>query len=632
MADTIRKITASDIADRHPWLMRCNTDQEYAELANAIYDTYHEELGFMETDENIMNVCVGLALYFEDIHSGTHLFETFAKLYHQMYGRYVPFYDSMDENSPEAELDAVNFVLWLVIAAERGNNVANPLNSGIRQMAREVLLLWHERKDGIHPNEELADYLYCEETQSVAIEVRKVLTWIENKCFLGRWYNNYNYEDDEFQIWEFFRGGTDDQKRYAHDCLGAFEHQAWPLSLKASHIYAEMIRLEMNDDDDEIAAQIDKIEFEPLGAYQIVKHNSRGVILRDFKGKEFLLEGLSIGAMKSSRQCSHVISSFFKYDGHWEMNGMSAWKDIDGKIYTQYAEGQRERWSYYHDYVGQYEDFVKAHDGERLFFFKDTKEISKWIETQLHQNPADIISEDAPRNTPLMLFFEPNGQMTFTLNPQCVSHKGNKYYDRAYAGQEGMCLVAQPESASPDLTMYIIEHDLLKDVCFNDFRGQEHGRKLLQENIDFVARCMRRDITTTVVRRKRTDYVFNDVDIPNKDYASKYTFPKFVKLVAQEKSIRSSANKEWRVMKCDTITTVVKDVANKIEYSFSTKNLHNAHIALGEKEIQIASLVPYVGKECAPAAAVVLYNLVGKGREMNTFRQFANILFKNLKK
>ena len=97
------RITAGDIKKRHPRYLTCETDKQYADLANAIHDLLHDELDFMD-DQQIKHASISLACYFEDLHSETHLFETFAKLYKEMFGRYMPFYSSEDADSPQARL------------------------------------------------------------------------------------------------------------------------------------------------------------------------------------------------------------------------------------------------------------------------------------------------------------------------------------------------------------------------------------------------------------------------------------------------------------------------------------------------------------------------------------------------
>ena len=196
-------VTAGDIKKRHPRYLTCETDKQYAELANDIYDMMYEEMDFMD-DFQLKHACISLALYFEDLHSNTHLFETFTTIYQRMFGRYVPFYFSMDAQSADASLDAMKFMLWHSIAAERDGMMLNPSNLGLANMAQRLIELWNQKRNQMQPNEDLADYLYSEETQQDANQVKTVLIWLSLNSLLGRWYGNLNPKDDEAGLGRLF--------------------------------------------------------------------------------------------------------------------------------------------------------------------------------------------------------------------------------------------------------------------------------------------------------------------------------------------------------------------------------------------------------------------------------------------
>ena len=254
------QIPISDITKRHPDMRYCPTDREYANLANDIYDMIGKAFSFMD-DKEIRNVCVSLALYFEDIHSGTHQFDAFTRLYGKMYGMYLPFYNSRDAASPEAELDAIRFVLWLSIVAERDMRIINPTNTSIAEMAVFLLNYWNRKKYTISPNEELADYIFSEETLDNPYLIRSVLVWLQNRSYLGRWNSNAVMEEDHYGVKKMFAKANKQQLRELTEDCSAFEYRSWPLSIPATKAYAEMIRIDMDDPDDEIAAEIEKMEY-----------------------------------------------------------------------------------------------------------------------------------------------------------------------------------------------------------------------------------------------------------------------------------------------------------------------------------------------------------------------------------
>ncbi len=621
-------ILSTDIAARHPFVLNCDTDAVYAAFANQIFDLIQNALDFMEEEQHKMNVCVNLALYFEDLQSDTHQFEVFTKLYKQWYGLYVPFHNAEDATSPTAELDALTFVFWLSMVAERDNHMLNPLNDGIRITAKRILDLWNTNKSKIPANEMLADYLFSEETQKNAIEVRDILVWIESRSFLGRWYTNSRLEDDEYEMNDAFDDATAEELQYGTDCISAFAHQTWPLSLSAQQIYAEMIRMEMDDPEDEIATDVEAIQSAPFSVYRVFKVDNLSFQVKDFKGDVFCIPCKSKERLKLARKYSYLVSGLFCYRSQWYLNGMSTWVNSDKEAYRDYCENKKDLYSYHHHYVGQYDEFIERHFGERLYFFKNTREYEQWLEKVLGIPSKGQVPDAIPHNIPFMAFLEPNGQISMTAEARCVKHPDNIYYDKKKARENALAMVCSAQNSTPDLVLHLIEHNLLPDACFSDIKGEEHGRMLFQENIDFLARCTRRDILRTDVYHKRNKGLFSENEIAVATPSNKMTFARFVEAILEEHEIRSSANKEWRVMKCNASVTIIKDVAKKELHTIPTQQLYEAHLALTEKEIQITKVSLFVEKNDAPAASALLYNIVGRGRMMNSLRKAVTRLFR----
>lgn len=265
------------------------------------------------------------------------------------------------------------------------------------------------------------------------------------------------------------------------------------------------------------------------------------------------------------------------------------------------------------DYRGQYDEFIARHGGERLYFFCNTAEYEQWIREELQLDFENIPLGADYTSRPVAIFFEDNGQMTTCFNARSINHPDNLSYDREEAEERGLSLVLTRGCCSTGMLLHLIKNNLLPDVMLNDIRGREHGRRLLQDNIDFFARCLRRDIPTDEVVRPRTIHI--------DDGSGEYTFEEFVNLIAAEKVILSKARKKWQVVRTNRTTTVIRDVDRKIDHQIPTNNLYEAYLALDENQIQVAALVPFVGKEKASAASALLYNIVGQGKHFNDFRK-----------
>ena len=626
-------ITAGDINKRHPRYLNCETDKQYAELAKEIYDVIYNELDFMD-DRQIKNASISLSLYFEDLHSGTHLFETFTKLYKEMFGRYVPFYSSESADSPQARLDAMKFMIWHAIAAERNGMMLNPTNLGLANMAERLLNLWDERKDKIQPNEELADYLYAEETQDNANEVKMVLIWLSLYSLFGRWYSNPNPKDDESGLGRLFGQATKETLDYANECHFVFRIQTWPLSLTPQQIYAEMIRIEMDDPNDEIAESIEQIKAREYEMFQIAGSDLIGLTLKDFLGKTFWVDynDFNGDARKMTNKHTHILASFINMNNRWELNGPSLWMNPSKKHYQMYLEELQQQHHWMNDYVGQYDEFIKKHHGERLYFFRNAKDYFKWTKEDLGMKDTEIPPEFEDIKEPMACFFENNGQTTCCLNAKCIKHPNNPYYDKSYAEENSLAFIGNTTSCSPDMLLYMFEHRLLPDAMFNDIRGRKHGRQLMQENIEFMARCMRRDIKSQQVFYRPTKTLDKGgEDVLVERYNTKLKYEDFVLAIDEENTILSKARKEWRVVRADNTKTIIEDVEKGKTFEMNTRDLYEAHLHLEENDIQISTVAPYVGKENASAASALLYNIVGQGQSFNNLRKYANEVLKYLK-
>jgi len=68
----------------------------------------------------------------------------------------------------------------------------------------------------------------------------------------------------------------------------------------------------------------------------------------------------------------------------------------------------------------------------------------------------------------------------------------NPLYSPAKAPTEALRLLLSTESTTAGMSRYLAENGLLSDASLNSIVSPERGRQLVQENMDFLARCLRR--------------------------------------------------------------------------------------------------------------------------------------------
>ena len=394
------------------------------------------------------------------------------------------------------------------------------------------------------------------------------------------------------------------------------------------HIYAEMIRIDMDDPEDELAEAIDQMQGKPFSVFEVMDSSERKLQLKDIDGSVISVSQTDFfgDIRKLARQNTHLVGSFICLDGVWRLNGPTLWMKPTKKEYENYARKIRmlhrtEDSNTKHSTT----DYVNQHDGERLYFFRDLSQYESWLRTDFGTPKPNLSAFEEYRDNPLTVFLGDDGLMKLCLMPEVIKHPYNDYYNKQSAEEKAIWFVCDQSVCAPDMLLYLMEHRFLPDAMFNDMRGREHGRRLMQENLEFVARCMRRDIHSTTVFHKRdlTTAVVDTDDMLEK-YRTKHPYEEFVDMIDQENVIVSKARKEWQVVRADSMVTVIRDVKHQQDYEMPTRDLYEAHLSLSSKEIQVSALVPFVGKEKAPAASALLYNIVGQGRNFNNLRKFVH--------
>lgn len=616
-----KNVVVGDIVRRHPGGFLFETDMAYTELANKIYDIICDKLPTDFTHQETKEISADIAVYCEDVISGTHLFETFSRIYQRMFHYSLPFYDDYEDNegnnSNEFSLNALRFVVWHSIMTQDLNRLINPMNEGVRMIAEAVLDLLNKNATDLPANDEMVDYLYSEEVQTDPIETKKVLMWLMYHCYLGRW---ELHDSQEESIRMLLSGhGNESMVNYAEHSLCTFMSRTWPLSLKPQTLYAEMIRIEMDDDNDEIAKVIEGITFAPLGLYHIVGCDSNFLTVQDYHGKSYTvaLDSFDYNPQDEIKRNRHtdVIASFITMDNEtWHVNGICSFTNGTRENFDTYCKNHKESDELINRRMHQFDDFIHQHGGKRLFFFEDRSGYIRWLKEKLHMKNVDNADMSMiPDEQPLTAFIETSGNMIICFNTEAIKHPDNQYYDPIEGREYGLDTFIDPDSCSPEFARFLIENNLLPDAMINDAHGMEHGRQLLQENIEFFARCIRRDIDSDEPFTTRNISKFEDTQTITQ---GKLSYNAFIDEISQLSVFMSNVYKKWHLIDVrETIITVEDDHGK--EFTIPTREIYEAHLALNSDEITNKNVEPYISaKKNASPATAILHNIIGTGKSM----------------
>ena len=137
------KIYPKDWLQLHPYKQSGPTDLYYTRIANQIHEMMEQtDLANSFEKEDVIQISMRMAAYFEDVISGLNIWRAFITEYKKQTSNYLPFYTVSDHYyDDEANYEDVRFLLWHYTqqyhGAKKGTFV-NPDNPANEETARLI--------------------------------------------------------------------------------------------------------------------------------------------------------------------------------------------------------------------------------------------------------------------------------------------------------------------------------------------------------------------------------------------------------------------------------------------------------------------------------------------------------------
>lgn len=110
------------------------------------------------------------------------------------------------------------------------------------------------------------------------------------------------------------------------------------------------------------------------------------------------------------------------------------------------------------------------------------------------------------------------------------------------------------------------------------------------------------------------------------------TFDSFIQTVKTIRVYRSAANKEYKVVRVNKTTLVLRDQRTKTDFEVPASQVFYAMKDFGIENCTVPNMRQYVGTSAAPASAALIYWGFGRGRVLAEFKKFADLAFRLIKK
>ncbi|TVQ14022.1 MAG: DUF3843 family protein [Bacteroidetes bacterium] len=143
-----------------PYDKQVITDSYYLKLCNEVKQSmvsseYYFVLGLYYDKEDIDDLACFLTSYFEDLISGTQIWNTFVRLHKKLYGKWLPFYETNEYFEEEINLQDISFLIWYYTNTFQTEKFIHPNNEFIFHLSENVFQVFDRAWEYAPENESL---------------------------------------------------------------------------------------------------------------------------------------------------------------------------------------------------------------------------------------------------------------------------------------------------------------------------------------------------------------------------------------------------------------------------------------------------------------------------------------------
>lgn len=182
------KIYIKQWLELKPYKTHSPSDLYYLNLCNQVYEAVISSpealmLRMYLEPEEIMSFSCFLVSYFEDLISGTNIWNTFVRQHEALEGKIIPFYDTEDYFEEEINQQDVTFLIWYFINSIQEERFLSPHNDFMSQLASTVMEIFEEAWEEAPENTVLKQY-YQLDANCAFYDARNLMDTLLFKTYL----------------------------------------------------------------------------------------------------------------------------------------------------------------------------------------------------------------------------------------------------------------------------------------------------------------------------------------------------------------------------------------------------------------------------------------------------------------
>lgn len=457
--------------------------QMYVDVANRIYDRIKNMyINLPDADKLKKEIAINVAIYYEDKMSDIGLWNAFVHKHLLTYTRSLPFFDSHVPDKNDVNAQEVELLVWLVLSRNFDDRFLNPLAMG-EDAANAIMEILTE-DDEVDVNDSLYDFIYNTYTANEYFKLKHVLIWLRRSYLLCSPLSEDQFEEylDSY-LGQFSKG---EAIYYAETAL-SMNCEIGPMAETAHLWLADMY---LGNNMQEEAEKLRNLKYCQQDIFEVTDADSEYAVLKSSKDEEYKLKNVYPDVF---RKGSYICTALVKFaDKDLEINGVlfNSKKEMYDKMHERQAELR-------HSYEHTYPLYMKQAEGKRLAFFKDTKQLKKWLTKISPELDITEVCRHLPSG-PQVGFISEKAGIIFAPNIiHAIKCRYNPYYRKCDAHtlqRETMDALINMELMHPELLHYLLENNMLQDGDLSGNHPSKLGKLIFTRNIDFIARHHRRHL------------------------------------------------------------------------------------------------------------------------------------------
>jgi len=510
------KIFIQQWLELKPYEKQTTTDGYYLKLSNeikrAIMNSKNSSVLYIYLDESEINLfACFLTSWFEDLVSGTNIWNTFTKVHKRWYGKPVPFYEAEEYYDEEINLIDVYFLIWYFLNTIQKEKYIAPINDFIFDVSANVMDVFDEAWEYAPENKNLNAFYSIDENEKDFYIARKLIETLLFKTYLFFPDTAVDLNESNIEIVESYR--TDQNlMAYINENQDAFLHRTHTklLALTGKEWAAELL-----GNSHPLSHEFRNMS-EKIRSYFLYKgQDSQDVFLEHIAtGKKFNLTKKSYDNAKNLKETDTILfMGIVKWMDEWWFSGINVQSEYKSEVVlhekkSQESKNQVKFLDYNHKKASgmldsQKKIFMKINHNEPIVFL-ETSQMDPFIKDYFYQYNKSILDanpnidkekqftgneenhqgiESPNDSNEGLIFFNPKSglELAFGFN-SAFPATNNPFYKEEDSEDHAMELFFD-DSISKELVLYCIENYKDSVKFFQSSRG-----KIFLDNADFLLR------------------------------------------------------------------------------------------------------------------------------------------------